>query len=93
MSHHHQRTLEQLFAHPTSHNIHWRDVVQLFESLGGSTEETKHDHLKVKLAGREMTFNIPHGSGHTLQSDHEISAIRRFLKECGAAPVVHKMEA
>ncbi len=88
MSHHH-RTLDQLFAHPTSHNIHWRDVVHLFESLGGNTEQTKHDHLKVKLAGREMTFPIPRGGGHTLQSDHEISAIRRFLKECGHAPAAH----
>jgi len=85
----HVRTLEQLFAHPTSHNIHWRDVVHMFESIGGTTEETKHDHLKVKLAGHEMTFKIPHGGGHTLQSDHEISAIRRFLRECGFAPAAH----
>lgn len=83
---HHARTLEQLFAHPTTHNLHWRDVVAMFESLGGTTEETKHDHLKVRLAGREMTFKIPHGGRHTLQSDHEIAAIRRFLKECGCGP-------
>lgn len=83
---HHNRTLDQIFAHPTSHNIHWRDVVHLFESLGGTTEQTKHDHVKVKLTSREMTFPIPRGGGHTLQSDHEISAIRRFLKECGFAP-------
>jgi hypothetical protein len=36
-----------------------------------------------------MTFPIPRGGGHTLQSDHEISAIRRFLKECGHAPAAH----
>ena len=82
----HLRTLDQLFAHPTSHNIHWRDVVRMFEDLGGSAEQTKHDHLKVKLAGREMTFSIPRGGGHTLQNDHEISSIRRFLKECGFSP-------
>jgi len=86
VSHHHQKTLDQLFAHPTSHNIHWRDVVQLFESLGGVTETTRHDHLKVKLAGREMTFAIPRTGGHVLQSDHEISSIRRFIRECGFAP-------
>lgn len=82
----HLKTLDQLFAHPTSHNIHWRDVVKMFEALGGTTEQTKHEHLKVKLAGREMTFPIPRGGGHALQSDHEISSIRRFLKECGFAP-------
>ncbi|MEI7877814.1 MAG: hypothetical protein DWI09_11650 [Planctomycetota bacterium] len=86
MPHQHLRTLSQLFAHPTSHNIHWRDVIHLFNTLGGTTEQTKHDHLKVKFTDREMTFPIPRGSGSTLQSDHEISAIRRFLKECGFAP-------
>lgn len=85
----HQRTLEQLFAHPTSHNIHWRDIVKMFESLGATTEETKHDHLKVRFGSQEMTFNIPHGGGHTLQSDHEISSIRRFLRDCGHAPAAH----
>lgn len=82
----HSKTLEQLFAHPTSHNIHWRDIVRMFEGLGGATEETRHDHLKVKLAGREMSFKSPHGGNHTLQDNHEIAAIRRFLKECGFAP-------
>ncbi len=82
----HTRTLEQLAAHATSHNIHWREIVQMFESLGGTTEETKHDHLKVKLAGREMSFKIPHGAGHVLQNDHEIGQLRRFLRECGFEP-------
>ncbi len=81
------RTLAQLFAHPTSHNLHWREVIQLFHSLGGTTEETKRDHIKVRLSGREMTFQGQHGSGSTLQSDHQIASIRRFIKECGFAPV------
>lgn len=86
MSSPHNKTLEQLFAHPTSHNIHWRDVVRMFEALGGTCTETKQDHLKVVLGSQEMTFRIPHGS-HALDSNHEISAIRRFLKQCGFEPV------
>lgn len=85
MSNHHG-TLEKLFSHPTPHNVHWRDVVAMFVALGGETVETKHDHLKVKLSGREMTFKIPHSGGHVLENDHEISQIRRFLRECGFAP-------
>jgi hypothetical protein len=30
-----------------------------------------------------MTFPIPKHGGHTLEDDHEISEIRRFLKLCG----------
>jgi len=85
MSSHHTKTLAQLFAHPTSHNIHWRDVVKMLESLGATCTETKQDHLKVILNGHEMTFRIPHGS-HALESNHEIAAIRRFLKQCGVEP-------
>jgi hypothetical protein len=87
MSHNrHNTTLAQIFAHPTSHNIHWRDIVHLFEVLGGTVEETKHDHLKVRLSDKEMSFKIPHSGNHVLQDDHEISSIRRFLRECGHAP-------
>jgi len=58
----------------------------MFDSLGAETSETRHDHLKVRLSGREMTFKIPHSGGHVLENDHEISQIRRFLRECGFAP-------
>ncbi len=83
---HTQQTLKQVFAHPTSHNIHWRDIVQMFEGLGGTTEETKKEHLKVKLNGKEMTFGVPHHGRHTLEDNDEIGHIRRFLKECGCEP-------
>ncbi|MCX5650733.1 MAG: hexulose-6-phosphate synthase [Planctomycetota bacterium] len=86
MSSHHQKTLEQLFAHPTSHNIHWHDVVRMLEGLGGTCTETRQDHLKVVLNGHEMTFRVPHGS-HALDSNHEIAAMRRFLRQCGIEPV------
>jgi hypothetical protein len=86
MSTAHNRILEQLFAHPTSHNIHWRDVVNMLESLGATCTETKQDHLKVILNGHEMTFRMPHGT-HSLESNHEIAALRRFLRQCGAEPV------
>lgn len=86
MSSQHQKTLEQLFAHPTSHNIHWRDVVRMLESLGASCTETKQDHLKVVLNGHEMTFRMPHGT-HALDSNHEIAALRRYLRQCGIEPV------
>ncbi len=86
MSHHTEQTMKQLFAHPTSHNIHWREIVHMFQGLGAQCDETKKDHLKVTLNGHEMTFGIPKQSGHTLGSNHEISQIRRFLKQCGVAP-------
>lgn len=86
MSHTNHQTIDRIFAHPTSHNIHWRDVIALFGELGGRCEETKHDHLKVFLSGKEMSFKVPHGGKNTLDDDHEIAVIRKFLKECGFGP-------
>jgi hypothetical protein len=33
-----------------------------------------------------MSFSIPKGGNHTLDSDDEIGAIRHFVKDCGLAP-------
>jgi hypothetical protein len=33
-----------------------------------------------------MSFKVPHAGGHTLEDNHEISLIRKFLKDCGCAP-------
>jgi len=38
LSGHHRTTLDQLFAHPVSHNVHWRDALSLLEAVG--TPET-----------------------------------------------------
>ena len=30
----HRDTVEQIFAHPTSHNIEWRHVISLLQHVG-----------------------------------------------------------
>ena len=82
--HHHEAILAQFFAHPTPTNIHWRDVVRMFEALGAEVDETKHGHLKVKLNGQERSFQIPHH--HSLENKDEVVAIRHFLTAAGLAP-------
>ena len=66
-------------------NIHWRDLVKMFEDLGGTTEETGHGRLKVKLGGHERSFGIPHHS-HSLDSRDELVEIRHFLEAAGHKP-------
>jgi len=84
MSHKHERTLQQVFAHPISMNIKWNDVVHLFESLGASVEPAHGGREKVKLNGKEMTFHVPHGKA--IDSKEEIMQIRHFLESCGIRP-------
>ena len=85
MGHAHHDTLHRVFAHPMDMNIHWRDLVKMFEDLGGTTEETGHGRLKVKLGGHERSFGIPHHS-HSLDSRDELVEIRHFLEAAGHKP-------
>jgi hypothetical protein len=88
MSNKHLLTVKKIFAHPIDMNIAWRDVVKMFESLGGEVDHTSHGQLKVKLNGKEKSFGIPHHE-HTLKSREEIIAIRHFLENVGCAPEKH----
>lgn len=45
LSNHHRTTLRQIFEHPTSHNIEWRAVISLLETVG-----TVAEHRGGKLA-------------------------------------------
>jgi hypothetical protein len=85
MSHKKEHTLTKIFAHPMDMNIAWRDVVHLFEALGGEVDHTRHGQLKVKLNGIEKSFGIPHHE-HSIKSRDEVVAIRHFLEATGCAP-------
>lgn len=84
MSHNAQRTLSEIFSHPINMNIHWKDVVHLFESLGGEVEVVHGGREKVKLNDHEFTFHIPHGK--TIGSRDEVMQIRHFLEQAGMGP-------
>jgi hypothetical protein len=84
MQHKDRTTLGEIFAHPVTHNLAWRDVVSLFEAVGGEVTDTHKDGVKVKLAGNERTFQRPHHKN--IDSTDEIVAIKKFLEESGVTP-------
>jgi len=58
LSNHHRNTLREIFQHPVSHNIEWRAVTSLLETVGSVSEH--HDGklavtliFAVTLAKRE----------------------------------------
>jgi hypothetical protein len=79
---HHRRTVEQIFAHPVSHNIEWHDVLSLLEHVGTVTKE--HDgRYKVTLGSETEVLDKPR--------DHDVDEqmvidLRRMLKEAGITP-------
>ena len=76
-----RRTYEALFHHPSSHNLKWRDVVHLFETLGGVTEKANHEY--VFAAGEaQHVMRRPHAKDLTSE---EIRDLRHLLAGGAAA--------
>jgi hypothetical protein len=84
----HQRTLHEVFAHPTSASLRWRDLLSMLESFGAQHATTSHDKERVHLGGRTLFLHKPHGRHNhtTLASPAELVALRHFLTDVGLAP-------
>jgi hypothetical protein len=78
----HRNTVEQIFAHPASHNIEWRAVRSLLEAVG--TVAVHHDGKLTVTIGAETEFFDP-------PPDKDIDAqmvvdLRRMLSRAGYRP-------
>jgi hypothetical protein len=49
MKRRHERTLDTIFAHPTSANVQWRDVEALFRELGAEISEREGSRVAAVL--------------------------------------------
>jgi hypothetical protein len=78
----HQRTLDMLFEHPMSHNIEWRDIVTLLESLGTAVEGA-HGALHATINKQSVVLHRPK---HKDVPQEEIINIRHFLRRAGVEP-------
>jgi hypothetical protein len=80
----HQKTLEQLFARPTSGSIRWSDIEALFISLGGEISEREGSRIGVRLFGERRVFHRPHPSPDTDKG--AVASIRKWLEENEVTP-------
>jgi hypothetical protein len=79
LSNHHRDTLTALFAHPTSHNIRWVDIVSLVGAVGDVEE--KHDgRFRLTIGAETEVFDRTHGKDMTME---QISDLRRMLEHAG----------
>lgn len=83
MSHHNQKILEAIFAHPVSANIDFKEVEHALASVGVTIEEKAANKVSLSMDGRSITIHRPHQ--HTLPKD-EVATIRGFLIDCGISP-------
>jgi hypothetical protein len=82
LSSRHRDTVERIFSQPPSHNIEWREVVSLLETIGTVTEE-HNGKLKVSLGPETEVLPAPHGKDVDIQI---MVDLRRMLKQAGFAP-------
>jgi hypothetical protein len=76
---HHRATLNEIFRHPTSHNIEWHDVVSLVGAVG--TIKESHDGRWVVTLGSETeTFDRPKDKDIDTQ---QVIDLRRMLESAG----------
>jgi hypothetical protein len=77
MNHRHRKVLHALFSHPVSANIDLKDVMHVFEELGGKVEAKS-----VTLNGHTAAFTH---AQHSLPKE-EVAQIRKYLETCGVDP-------
>lgn len=78
----HRDTLAKVFDHQAAHNIEWRQLVSLLESVG-SVERQHNGKLKVTVGPETEVFTEPHGKDVEIQA---LVDLRRMLTEAGYAP-------
>jgi hypothetical protein len=77
----HQKTLEALFAHPSSGNLPWRDIEALLQELGAEISEREGSRIAVVLFGEVRVFHRPHPSPFTDKG--ALVSVRNWLKHHG----------
>jgi hypothetical protein len=78
----HRDTVRQIFAHPASHNIEWRNVTSLLDAIGTVTE--RHDgKLEVKVGADQAFLEPPKGKDIDEQM---VVDLRRMLTSAGYDP-------
>jgi hypothetical protein len=79
MSNHHRKTLQQLFEHPVSHNIEWRAVLSLLESVG-SVANSSGGRIAVTIGSRTEDFK---NAGHKDLDAGDVVKMREMLATAG----------
>jgi len=79
LSNHHRKTLQQLFEHPVSHNIEWRAVLSLLESVG-SVANSSGGRIAVTVGSRTEDFK---NAGQKTLEAGDVVKMREMLATAG----------
>lgn len=80
-----KKTLSEIFKKPIPANIDWKDIENLFRSLGAEISEGAGSRIRVKLNGERAVFHRPHPERTTDKG--AVNSVRRFLENAGISEV------
>jgi hypothetical protein len=80
----HRKTLEAVFAHPTSSNIAWKDIEALLSGLGAEVREREGSRVAVVLFDEVRVFHRTHPSPQTDKG--AVVSVKRWLEQHGVKP-------
>ena len=75
----HQRTLEAVFAHPTSANIEWKDIEALLVGIGAKVSEREGSRVAIVLFQEVRVFHRPHPSPKTDKG--AVVSVKKWLEQ------------
>jgi hypothetical protein len=84
MKRRYQRTLELIFARPTSGNIQWRDIEAMLAEMGADISERAGSRVAVVLFDEVRVFHRPHPSPDTDKG--AVTSVRKWLEQHGVEP-------
>jgi hypothetical protein len=80
----HRKTLQAIFARPTSPSIVFSNIESLVVALGGSVTERKRSRVKITLQGEQWHCHRPHLGKEA--KHYQIEEARELLERVGVRP-------
>ena len=82
LTHKHRETLQEIFRHPTSHNIDWVHVIHLLEHIG-EVVEASAGKFRVELGESTVVLRKPRHKDIDIEM---VVKLRHRLQDEGWAP-------
>ncbi len=80
----HRKTLQAIFAKPTSPSIAFSNIEALIIALGGEVTEREGSRVKITLKGEQWRCHRPHPGKEARR--YQVEEAREFLERVGVTP-------
>lgn len=80
----HRKTLQAIFARPTSATVRFAHIEALVVALGGSISEREGSRIKIMILGEQWHCHRPHPGKEAKR--YQVEEARELLERIGVKP-------